>query len=40
MSPKFCSVNYSSKVDEYNKQVHVIEKKNYSELVEKLASIK
>jgi hypothetical protein len=27
-------------VDEYNKQVHGIEKKNYSELVEKLASIK
>jgi hypothetical protein len=32
MSPKFCSMNYSSKVDEYNKQVHGIEKKDYSEL--------
>src|SRR5882757_2456459 len=31
--PKFCSMNYSSKVDEYNKQVHGIEKKDYSELV-------
>jgi phosphomethylpyrimidine synthase len=28
--PKFCSMNYSSKVDEYNKQVHGIEKKDYS----------
>jgi hypothetical protein len=27
-------MNYSSKVDEYNKQVHGIEKKDYSELVE------
>jgi hypothetical protein len=26
MSPKFCSMNYSSKVDEYNRQVHGIEK--------------
>src|SRR5467141_2677951 len=38
--PKFCSMNYSSKVDEYNKQVHGLEKKDYSELVEKLVSIK
>jgi len=38
--PKFCSMNYSSKVDEYNKQVHGIEKKDYSELVERLVSIK
>jgi len=38
--PKFCSMNYSSKVDEYNKQVHGIEKKDYSELVEKLATLK
>src|ERR1700738_594493 len=37
---KFCSMNYSSKVDEYNKQVHGIEKKDYSELVERLVSIK
>jgi hypothetical protein len=28
-------MNYSSKVDEYNKQVHGIEKKDYSGLVEK-----
>jgi len=33
-------MNYSSKVDEYNKQVHGIEKKDYSELVERLVSIK
>jgi len=36
--PKFCSMNYSSKVDEYNREVHGLEKKDYSELVEKLAS--
>jgi phosphomethylpyrimidine synthase len=29
--PKFCSMNYSSKVDEYNKQVHGLAKKDYSE---------
>jgi hypothetical protein len=28
-------MNYSSKVDEYNKQVHGLEKKDYSELVER-----
>ena len=33
--PKFCSMNYSSKVDEYIRQVHGIEKKDYSQLVEK-----
>jgi phosphomethylpyrimidine synthase len=38
--PKFCSMNYSSKVDDYNKQVHGLEKKDYSELVEKLVSLK
>src|ERR1700720_3614941 len=38
--PKFCSMNYSSKVDEYNKQVHGLEKKDSSELVEKLVSLK
>ncbi|HUK26283.1 MAG TPA: phosphomethylpyrimidine synthase ThiC [Terriglobales bacterium] len=38
--PKFCSMNYSSKVDEYNRQVHGLEKKDYSELVEKLVSIR
>jgi hypothetical protein len=32
-------MNYSSKVGEYNKQVHGIEKKDYSELVERLVSI-
>ena len=32
--PKFCSMNYSSKVDEYNKQVHGIQKADLSELVE------
>ncbi|MBZ5627289.1 MAG: phosphomethylpyrimidine synthase ThiC [Acidobacteriia bacterium] len=38
--PKFCSMNYSAKVDEYNKRVHGIEKKDYSELVNKLVAIK
>ncbi|MGZ4837396.1 MAG: phosphomethylpyrimidine synthase ThiC [Terriglobales bacterium] len=38
--PKFCSMNYSSKVDEYNKQVHGLEKKDYSELAKKLVAIK
>ena len=38
--PKFCSMNYSSKVDEYNKEVHGLEKKDYSELVEKLVRLK
>src|SRR5580658_6572212 len=38
--PKFCSMNWSSKVDEFNKQVHGIEKKDYSELVERLVSLK
>src|SRR5579863_1931897 len=38
--PKFCSMNYSQKVDEYNKAVHGLEKKDYSELVEKLVSLK
>jgi hypothetical protein len=32
-------VNYSSKVDEYNKQVHGIEKKGYSGLVERLVTL-
>ena len=32
--PKFCSMNYSSKVDEYNRRVHGLEKKDYSKLVE------
>jgi phosphomethylpyrimidine synthase len=38
--PKFCSMNYSSKVDEYNKQVHGLEKRDYSELVEKFVTLK
>ena len=38
--PKFCSMNYSNKVDEYNKQVHGLEKKDYSELVDKLVTLK
>src|SRR5262252_517661 len=38
--PKFCSMNYSSKVDAYNKEVHGLEKKDYSELVDRLVTIK
>ncbi len=38
--PKFCSMNYSAKVDQYNKQTHGLEKKDYSELVDKLVTIK
>src|SRR5260221_6187164 len=39
--PKFCSMNYSSKVDEYNKQVHGLVKLDYSEVMEKeLAAVK
>src|ERR1039458_2936303 len=38
--PKFCSMNYSAKVDEYNRQVHGVEKKDYSELMNKLVAIK
>ncbi len=37
--PKFCSMNYSSKIDEYNKEVHGVDKKDYKELVQKLVSI-
>jgi phosphomethylpyrimidine synthase len=33
--PKFCSMNYSSKVDEYNKQVHGLVKVDYTNLMEK-----
>ncbi len=33
-------MNYSAKVDEYNKQVHGVEKKDYSELMNKLVAIK
>src|SRR5258708_1838578 len=35
--PKFCSMNYSQKVDEFNKEVHGIEKKDYSQLIAKIA---
>jgi len=38
--PKFCSMNYSSKVDDYNREVHGLEKKDYSELVERLVPLK
>jgi phosphomethylpyrimidine synthase len=38
--PKFCSMNYSSKVDEYNREVHGLEKKDYSDVVERLVSLK
>src|SRR6266403_1273543 len=33
--PKFCSMNYSSKVDEYNKNVHGLVKVDYTKLMEK-----
>ncbi len=33
-------MNYSSKVDEYNRDVHGLEKKDYSELVDRLVSLK
>jgi phosphomethylpyrimidine synthase len=38
--PKFCSMNYSSKVDEYNRAVHGLEKQDYSPLVDRLVSVK
>jgi len=38
--PKFCSMNYSSKVDEYNREVHGLEKKDYSDQVNRLVSVK
>jgi phosphomethylpyrimidine synthase len=34
--PKFCSMNYSSKIDEYNRQVHGVEKKDFTFLVKEL----
>jgi hypothetical protein len=33
-------MNYSSKVDEYNKEFHGLEKKDYSALIDKLVEIK
>jgi phosphomethylpyrimidine synthase len=38
--PKFCSMNYSGKVDEYIKEVSGEEKKDFSELANRLISIK
>src|SRR5689334_7553577 len=38
--PKFCSMNYSSKVDEYNKQVHGLVKVDLSNLVEQQLAAK
>ena len=38
--PKFCSMNYSQKVDDYNQRVHGVQKKDYSELVEKLTVVR
>jgi phosphomethylpyrimidine synthase len=38
--PKFCSMNYSAKVDDYNREVHGLEKKDYSELVDRLVPLK
>ena len=38
--PKFCSMNYSSKVDEYNRREHGLEKKDYSDVVNRLVSLK
>jgi phosphomethylpyrimidine synthase len=32
--PKFCSMNYSSKVDDFNKRVHGLEKKDLTGLME------
>ena len=38
--PKFCSMNYSQKVDEFNKQVYGVEKTDYSQLVSKIMATK
>jgi len=32
--PKFCSMNYSSKVDEFNKRVHGLEKRDLTDLMQ------
>jgi phosphomethylpyrimidine synthase len=37
--PKFCSMNYSAKIDEYNKKVHGLDKTDYAPLVDKLTTI-
>jgi phosphomethylpyrimidine synthase len=38
--PKFCSMNYSSKVDEYNRAVHGLQKQDHSDLVDRLTLAK
>jgi phosphomethylpyrimidine synthase len=38
--PKFCSMNYSSKVDEYNRLVNGLEKVDHSELITRLTTVK
>ena len=38
--PKFCSMNYSSKVDEYNRDVHGLQKQDHSDLVDRLTVAK
>ncbi|HEY4054596.1 MAG TPA: phosphomethylpyrimidine synthase ThiC [Terriglobales bacterium] len=38
--PKFCSMNYSSKVDEYNRAVHGLQKQDHSALVDRLTVAK
>jgi phosphomethylpyrimidine synthase len=38
--PKFCSMNYSSKVDEYNRAVHGLQKQDHSDLVDRLTTAK
>ena len=37
---KFCSMNYSQKVDEFNKQVYGVEKADYSQLVSRIMAAK
>jgi phosphomethylpyrimidine synthase len=37
--PKFCSMNYSSKVDEFNKKVHGLDKRDYSKLMDEQLEI-
>jgi phosphomethylpyrimidine synthase len=36
--PKFCSMNYSSKIDEYNRTVHGLEKQDYTQLITNLTA--
>jgi phosphomethylpyrimidine synthase len=37
--PKFCSMNYSSKVDEYNRSVHGLEKEDHTELITRFTAV-